>query len=73
MDEVQNKAWYLSKGVWGAAVAILAGVAGIFGYNVGAEEQGVAVDLLVGAGAVVGGAVALYGRVRAKQSIGKQA
>lgn len=64
-----GKAWYASKTVWGAAIALLAGVATLAGLKLDATLQDQLADLLVGLGEVVGGALAWYGRVKAQTAI----
>jgi len=61
-----NKAWYKSKTIWGSIVAILALVAGAFGYSVGQEAQAEIVSAVIG---VVGGLFAIYGRIKAVESV----
>jgi hypothetical protein len=65
-----GKPWYASKAVWGSVVAIGAGAAAIFHYDIGADTQVALVDWLIGAGGLVGGAIALYGRIKATHKIG---
>lgn len=65
------KPWYLSRGVIGSIVAIVSGALGALGYGIPVEVEGQAVDLLVAAGGVIGGGVALWGRLRATRRIGQ--
>ena len=65
----QSKPWYKSKTVWGGIVALLAGIAGIFGYSVGEEAQATVVESLLAVGSAVGGLIAVYGRVTAKDKV----
>jgi len=55
-----------SKTVWGAALAVLATLAQIAGYDLG-DTNGLAEQVV----AVVGGLLAIYGRVTAISKIGK--
>jgi len=57
-----EKPWYKSKTIWGSIVAVLALAAGAFGYEVGPDAQAEIVTSLIG---VVGGAFAIYGRIKA--------
>ena len=67
----ENKAWYMSKTVWGGLIAVGAAVAGSFGVDVDAATQGEIADyIVVGVGAI-GGLVAIWGRVKAEKKIGK--
>jgi len=61
-----EKPWYKSKTIWGSIVAVLALVAGAFGYSVGPDAQAEIVTSLVG---VVGGAFAIYGRIKAVDKV----
>ena len=63
------KPWYMSKTIIGAVVTVLALVAGIFGYGIGAEDQAALADYAVTIGGVVGGLLAIYGRVKASKEI----
>lgn len=65
------KSIFASKTVWGAIIAIGAGVAGIFGYSIGAEDQASLVELGVSVVASVGGVIAMFGRVKATKRVGK--
>jgi hypothetical protein len=71
--EADAKPWYASKSVIGALVALGAVVAGFFGIKVDPVTQAWIVDqtmaLATSAGAVFGIAVAIYGRLVAKQPI----
>ena len=60
-----------SKTVWGAIIAIGAGIAGIFGYSIGAEDQANLVEIGFAAASTVGGVIAIFGRVKASKKIGK--
>ena len=64
------KSLFASKTFWGALVAVAAGVIGLFGYAVTPEDQAWLVDSIAAAGAIVGGLVAVYGRVKASKRIG---
>ena len=61
-----TKAWYRSRTVWGALVAILASLAGI---EATAAEQGELAELLVAGVGVAGGIVALLGRLMARRRV----
>ena len=64
----ESKQWYTSKAVWGGVVAMLLGVVGTFGVDLATEQDSI-VELLVQIGVVVGGALALFGRLYAKKRI----
>ena len=59
-----------SKTIWGGIIAVLAGIAGSFGYTFGLEDQAGLADAAVGVVGAIGGIVAVYGRVVAKKKIG---
>lgn len=63
---MNEKPWYKSKTIWGSIVAVLALIAGAFGYNVGPEAQAEIVTGLIG---VVGGVFAIYGRIKAVDKV----
>lgn len=64
----EEKKWYVSKSVIGSVVAILALIAGAFGYDVDTESQEQITLALIGVG---GGVVAIYGRVKAVKKLTK--
>lgn len=55
-----------SKTVWGAAIAVLATLLQILGYDLG-DTNGLAEQIV----AVIGGLLAIYGRVTAVAKLGK--
>lgn len=67
MNDVKH--WYQSKTIIGAVVTVLALVLTAFGYGIGAEDQAALVDYAVSLGGVVGGLLAIYGRVKASKEI----
>ena len=64
------KAWYRSRTVWGALIAILASLANAVGVEVTAGDEGELADLIVAAVGTIGGMLALYGRILARQRVG---
>jgi hypothetical protein len=70
LDEVEGfKAWYRSKTVWGALIAVAASVLQVAGVDFGVAEQGQLADIAVTLAGAVGGLLALYGRLVATTSI----
>ena len=65
-----TKKWYMSKGVWGAVITLIAVIAQLFGYQIDPELQQQAVSQITTIIAGVGGLVALYGRIKAEKKIG---
>jgi hypothetical protein len=70
MDTDNTKPWYLSRGFIGSAVAIGAGVAAIFNYQIDADLQASIAQEVLGFGSLAGGALALWGRIKASRKIG---
>lgn len=68
---MDNKAWYLSRGVWGSVVVILAMLLKSFGHEISPDLQGAMVDNAIAVVTVIGGVIALVGRVKATKTIGK--
>ena len=64
-----TKAWWQSRAIWSAIVAVLAGGASIWGYSVSAADQAQIVELVTGILAAIGGVGALVGRVMATHQI----
>lgn len=64
------KSLFASKTFWGAMIAVVAGVAGMFGYAMIPADQATLVDGLTSFAAFIGGAFAIYGRIRATKQIG---
>ncbi len=67
----ESKPWYLSKTVWGAALAILASLLHPAGVEIGVEEQGALADQLVAFCGAAGALLAVYGRISARHAIGQ--
>ncbi|MBN9054554.1 MAG: hypothetical protein BGO06_04275 [Shinella sp. 65-6] len=63
------KAWYQSRTVWGALIAILASLAHAIGVEVTAGDQAELADLLVAAVGAAGGLMALVGRILASRRV----
>ncbi len=68
---IDSKSWWQSKTVWGGIIALLAGVLGLFGYNLVEADQAQLVEIGSGAAVVVGSLIAIVGRVRASKVVGK--
>lgn len=62
--------WYRSRVTWGAIVAGIAPLAGLFGTALSPDQQDGAVQALVAAGTLAGAGLALWGRWRARRPIG---
>ena len=68
MDDFKNI--FSSKTFWGGAIAVLAGVLGVFGYTLAADDQVALIDGGAAVAAAVGGVIAIWGRIRASKRIG---
>lgn len=66
-----NKSWWQSKTVWGGVIALVAGILGIFGYNLVETDQAELVEIGSGVAVVLGSLISIFGRVKASKSIGK--
>ena len=66
---MNSKKWYASKTLWGAALAAVAGLAGLFGYTVSPDEVANIEQAAVSIVSIVGGLVAAYGRIAATKAI----
>lgn len=67
MDTV--KAWYQSKTVWGALIAVLAPLLQAVGLNLPAGFEGELAEGLTTVAGGIGGLIALYGRLSATCAI----
>lgn len=61
-----TKDWFRSKTVWGALVALLAGVSALFGVEFDRFEQEEMATALFGAASAFGALLAIAGRMRAR-------
>lgn len=59
-----------STGVWGGLIVVLSALLGMFGYTIAPEDQQALVDTVSQIGAMIGGVLAIYGRVTATKRIG---
>jgi cytochrome bd-type quinol oxidase subunit 1 len=59
-----------SKTVWGGIVTVASVIAGIFGYTVAEGDTAALVEAISQLGAVVGGIIAIVGRIYATKKIG---
>ncbi|SON54894.1 hypothetical protein HDIA_1353 [Hartmannibacter diazotrophicus] len=65
-----TKSPWASRGLWGAGVAIAAGVAGLFGYSVDGGMQADLLQLAEAGSALAGGVLAFWGRFKATKTLG---
>lgn len=66
----ETKAWYQSRTIIGALVQLLCVAAATVGISVAPELQGEITTWLLAAGGLVGGALTIYGRIKATKGIG---
>ena len=73
MDSLNGKPWYESKGVWGGVVAVLAGIFALAGHGLSPQTQQAiidnGVDIATAMATIIGGFVAVYGRLKADKVI----
>lgn len=67
---METKKPYTSRTIIGGVLAILAGGIGLLGYTVSAEDIATLEMLIASATSVIGGALSVYGRVKATKKIG---
>ncbi|HEV7255740.1 MAG TPA: hypothetical protein VGN97_21900 [Mesorhizobium sp.] len=71
VNQTNNERWWESRVTWGAILAALAGILGLFGWAMPEEMQGRIVDVIVAAGPLVSALIVLYGRWVAKKPLGQ--
>ncbi len=73
MSDQYAKPWYASKAVWGGVIAAVAGVFGLLGKTLTSDEQDALSSMIPAviepALALVGGIIAIVGRLKAKLPI----
>ncbi len=60
-----------SRAVIGGLIAVGAGIAGLFGIDVDSQTQSALATTAIDLASAVGGLLAIWGRMRAKTTIGK--
>jgi len=63
------KPWYQSRAVAGGVIALLSAGAGLAGLVIDADTQGQLIDLFVVGATTIGGALAIFGRIKASKKI----
>jgi hypothetical protein len=75
METQPHKPWWQSKSIIGSLVTVAAVVAGFFGLDVDPATQAFVVSqldlVMTAAGVAIGAALAIYGRVVARQPISR--
>ena len=64
-----TKSFLASTTVWGGLVAVAAAILGFFGYTIAEADQAAIVDAVASAAGLIGGLIAIVGRVRASKRI----
>ena len=67
MEDTKN--WYESRTVWGAALALAASLAGLFGVEIAGLASDEAATALTAAASAIGAAIAIFGRFDARSRI----
>ncbi len=63
------KPWYTSKTIWGALVAMIAGIGSSVGFELGSQIQAELVETALKMVSTVGSMLAIYGRFAASNAI----
>lgn len=66
----ETKSALTSRAVWGGVLAMAAPLAGWLGYTVSSADQAEIAALVSAAISVIGGALAIWGRIKATKRIG---
>ena len=64
-----QKPWYMSKTILASIVTVIALIAGGFNLTIDVQTQGEAVELVSVVVGVIGSVFAIYGRVKASETI----
>jgi len=64
------KPWWQSKTLWGAIVTLASAALGLAGLDLGDADRQALTELLTSLGAALGGVIAIFGRIKAKDRIG---
>jgi len=64
-----SKPWYTSKTIWGSLIAMMAGIASAFGFDLDGQSQAGLVDGILMLISAAGSLLAVYGRFAATRPI----
>jgi hypothetical protein len=65
------KPWYLSRTIWASVVTVLSGGAGLVGVPTGIIDDGALTDTILRLVTAISGLIAIFGRLAAKDTIGR--
>lgn len=71
VSKANAEPWYQSRVTWGALVSIGTGLATLAGFAVAPEDAELIIGIGMASGTLVGGAITLWGRWKAKKPIGQ--
>ena len=66
---IEEKAWYLSKTIWGSIIAVAASLLSSAGLSIGGGMQSQLAEAAVQLAGALGGLFAIYGRLSATDII----
>lgn len=69
---IATKPWYLSRTIWASVVTILTGAAGLTGLPLDGLDNSALADTLLQAISAISGLIAIFGRLSARDRIGKR-
>ncbi|MEP3439041.1 MAG: hypothetical protein ABJN75_20010 [Hoeflea sp.] len=64
------KPWWQSRTLWGAIVTLGSAALGLAGLDLGDADREALIELMTSLGAAIGGVIAIFGRITAKNRIG---
>lgn len=64
------KPWYVSRTIWASIVSLVIGAMGVLGMAVDGADQSILTDATMQAVVAVAGAIAIWGRITARDRIG---
>jgi hypothetical protein len=70
-EYMEAKPWYQSKTILGAGVTVAASIGALMGIDISAADQSAITESLMAIAGGIGGAIAIYGRIKADTPISK--
>lgn len=65
----ETKAWYMSRTIWSAAIAVIASLAGLAGIDLTGADQSALVDSILQVASAGGAVAAIAGRLAATKRL----